>query len=656
MSPKRILLVEDELLIAQGEKQLLESLGYVVAGIARSGEEALRRVEEEIPDMVLMDIMLGGEMDGIEAADTIRKQHDIPVVFVTAYADEQFIERAKLTEPFGYVIKPIDSQSLASTVEVALYKHSVDRKLRESEEKYRLAMEATQDGLWDWNVMTGSVYYSPVWSRILGTDSILNNYSTWEDRIHPDDKYRILKALRSHLAGETKYWHEEHRLRNSDGNWNWVLGRGKVVKRDKSGNPLRMVGTMTEITERKLVEQELVSERQLSEEYINSLPGLFYVFDEQRFVRWNREFSRVTGYSDEELARRYGTDFFEGEDRHLIKEQMLKVFREGYAEAEVELVTKDGRRIPYYLTGLRKKIDGNEHLVGLGIDITERKRAEEELRKSEFFLRETQKIARVGGWKLNPEIDFLSWTEGVYDIIEAPLDYKPGLQEGLKYYLPEYIPVLQDRIQRCYTQGDPFLEECELTTDSGTRLWIEMRGVARIIEDKTAYVVGTFQDITGRKHAEEELRHLRNYLSNIINSMPSALVGVDLNGKVTQWNSEAQRATGLLSENAMGQPLSKAFPRLSKKEMDRIREAMQTRQVYSDLKVAHQQNGETYYEDVTVYPLIANGVVGAVIRVDDITERVRLEEMMVQSEKMISVGGLAAGMAHEINNPLAGMM
>ncbi|MCP4539904.1 MAG: PAS domain S-box protein, partial [Chloroflexi bacterium] len=113
----------------------------------------------------------------------------------------------------------------------------------------------------------------------------------------------------------------------------------------------------------------------------NSLPGLFYVFDEERFIRWNKKWEKVTGYSEEELATKYGPDFFKGKDRTLIAEQMLKGFHEGVAEAEVELVTKDGQRIPYYFTGLRKKLNGKDYLVGLGIDITRRKRMEEALQR-----------------------------------------------------------------------------------------------------------------------------------------------------------------------------------------------------------------------------------------------------------------------------------
>ena len=161
--------------------------------------------------------------------------------------------------------------------------------------------------------------------------------------------------------------------------------------------------------------------------------------------------------------------------------------------------------------------------------------------------------------------------------------------------------------------------------------------------------------ITDRKRIEVELSHLRSYLSNIIDSMPSVIIGVDTDNQVTQWNAEAQRITGITADDAMGTSLVQSFPRLLS-ELQRIRKAIQTNQKQTNLKRPYQQEGATRYEDITIYPLIANGAMGAVIRIDDVTERAHLEEMMIQSEKMLSVGGLAAGMAHEINNPLAGIM
>ncbi|MCP4117499.1 MAG: PAS domain S-box protein [Desulfobacteraceae bacterium] len=157
-----------------------------------------------------------------------------------------------------------------------------------------------------------------------------------------------------------------------------------------------------------------------------------------------------------------------------------------------------------------------------------------------------------------------------------------------------------------------------------------------------------------RKFAEE-MKRLRNLLTNIIDSMPSVLVGIDPEGRVTQWNREACRVTGLTQEKAQGHMLPEVFP-LMAGEMERVRQAIVSREVQRDATVAVQVDGERRFSDITVYPLISDSVDGAVIRIDDVTERVLMEEMMVQSEKMFSVGGLAAGMAHEINNPLAGVL
>lgn len=164
-----------------------------------------------------------------------------------------------------------------------------------------------------------------------------------------------------------------------------------------------------------------------------------------------------------------------------------------------------------------------------------------------------------------------------------------------------------------------------------------------------------FLDITKRKQTEEDLRKLRNLLSNIVNSMPSILIAVDAKGHITQWNHEAEKETGIPSLHATGQKLADLFPQL-KNQMELVRLAIKNRLPQKDIRIPLKHNENTRIADVTVFPLITNGVEGAVIRVDDISERIQMEEMMIQSEKMLSVGGLAAGMAHEINNPLAGIL
>jgi CheY-like chemotaxis protein len=130
MEKPAIFIVEDEAIVANDIKETLKSLGYEVPGIAKSGETALEKVKELRPDLVLMDIHLAGHMDGVETAGKIHILYNIPVIYLTAYADKALLDRAKVTEPYGYVIKPYDERELHSVIEMALYKHRIEREIK----------------------------------------------------------------------------------------------------------------------------------------------------------------------------------------------------------------------------------------------------------------------------------------------------------------------------------------------------------------------------------------------------------------------------------------------------------------------------------------------------------------------------------------------
>jgi PAS domain S-box-containing protein len=223
-------------------------------------------------------------------------------------------------------------------------------------------------------------------------------------------------------------------------------------------------------------------------------------------------------------------------------------------------------------------------------------------------------------------------------------------------YTPESWEYAKTTLLPLFRQTGRFEDkELQLRKKDGTIM--DVLANASAIRDDHGEILcsrSSWREITKRKKAEKEVRYARNLITSIIDSMPSILVGVNPDGRVTQWNLEAQRALNLSKTEALGQPLATVFPRLAT-HMDHVDEALKIGAIRSYLKHPHNENGTIRYEDVTIYPLL-DGIQGAVIRIDDVTRRVQMEEMMIQSEKMLSVGGLAAGMAHEINNPIAGMI
>jgi len=153
MEKAKILIVEDEVIIALQLESQMQSLGYEVTSVVNTGEKAIEKAETDKPDLILMDIRIKGEMDGIETAEVIRNKFNIPVVFSTAYLDHERIERAKITMPFGYVLKPIQERDLRVTLEMALYVNEIDKerrqvevRLKENEKKYRSLFNSINDG------------------------------------------------------------------------------------------------------------------------------------------------------------------------------------------------------------------------------------------------------------------------------------------------------------------------------------------------------------------------------------------------------------------------------------------------------------------------------------------------------------------------------
>jgi two-component system, cell cycle sensor histidine kinase and response regulator CckA len=180
----QVLIVEDERIVAGDLRSRLRRMGYTVCGIASNGIDAIRLADEHKPDLVLMDIRLDGAMDGIQAADTIKKSHTVPIIYLSAYADQSTVERAKVTEPFGYLLKPFEDSELRTTIEMALYKRSME------EERHVLEAQLLQAQKME-SIGTLVVGLAHNLNNIL---AIIMGYASRLERT-PDDPTRVMQSV-----------------------------------------------------------------------------------------------------------------------------------------------------------------------------------------------------------------------------------------------------------------------------------------------------------------------------------------------------------------------------------------------------------------------------------------------------------------------------
>jgi PAS domain S-box-containing protein len=381
----------------------------------------------------------------------------------------------------------------------------------------------------------------------------------------------------------------------------------------------------------------------------DTLDDFIFVLDNERqIVRINPVVERRLGFSAAELVGKSVLDVHPQDQQQKAETSINDLIAGKISVSSIPLLSKEGALIPVESKYTLGHWGGREALFGVSRDVSERIRTQEALRFTQFSVDHS---ADAAFW-MGPDARFIY----VNHAASFSLGYTRAelLMMTMHDIDPDSKPDTWPDHWREVKERGSFTMESRQRARDGRIFPVEIT-VNYVEFEGNEYNCAFVRDISKRKLAEEELRRLRNLLGNIVDSMPSVLVGVDTQGKVTQWNREAEKATLVAAQQARGRMLPEVFPQLSG-EMGKVFEAIRSFETQKDLKVATDIEGERRYSDVTVYPLIDDAIEGAVIRIDDVTERVRIEELMIQSEKMLSVGGLAAGMAHEINNPLAGIL
>ncbi|MFA6014371.1 MAG: PAS domain S-box protein [Gallionellaceae bacterium] len=307
-----------------------------------------------------------------------------------------------------------------------------------------------------------------------------------------------------------------------------------------------------DITERKLAEKKLRQQKQFSDDIIESLPGIFYMLNSKmQFVRANRQFIKVSGYSKDELDNKTALDFFEGNDRNLIAQKIQKVFEIGDAWAEADFIIRSGQKIPHYFTGHRTNIDNQYYLIGLGIDITERKVAEQALRESEERWHFAIDGSGDGVWDWNLETGRIVFSERYLEMLGYAGNVNWDCLDDWK------SQVAAEEMQQAMVMLEAYLDgkvptygtEYRMQRADGGWAWILARGkvVSRAADGRPLRLIGTHTDITERKQSEEALQ-----VAAVAFETHDAIMITDARANIIRVNQAFIDITGYSPEEVLG--------------------------------------------------------------------------------------------------------
>ncbi|WP_225547455.1 two-component system response regulator [Chromobacterium violaceum] len=297
MKNVRILIVEDERIIAMDLQLQLQALGYQICGVVADGRLAVERAEKEQPDLVLMDIHLEGELDGVNAACEIYRRHKIPIVFLSAYAENATLQRAESAMPYGYLVKPVSPRELHATLQMAMVRFGIQRRADEQLGRMGKAMQAAELDVWEWRVETDQMQMfsltgsEPLASGLAGNESIRH----FIEQVDARDAAAVSDAI-SLARDHGQALDIQFRARTgAEQDERWLRARARCFDDGEPGR--RIVGVLQDITGQRRTEERL---RQAATVFDSTAEGIAILDARRMVVSVNPAFTQQTGYSPEE--------------------------------------------------------------------------------------------------------------------------------------------------------------------------------------------------------------------------------------------------------------------------------------------------------------------------------------------------------------------
>ncbi len=367
----KIMIVEDELIVSKSLEQRLNEEGYSVVATASSGEEAIELSRKVSPDLILMDIKLLGQLDGIQTAMLIKEQQDIPIIYLSAYADDEIITKATHTDPFGYVLKPYEIRDLKMTIRIALYKHELESRLRQSEEKFRILFHHSPLG----NVLFSAdgvvVDANTTFAEMFGyrEDELLYK-NVWELFSNSEQEYDISQVTAESII--------ETEIKNKMGKNLWIRVSFTSIYFSHKSEKFNLA-VVEDITLKKFSEKILKESETRLRRMVENLPAGAVYIDNKTFY-FNKEAEKITGYRTDEIKN--------------LEEWFVKLYPANYNEIKKYYLTdkQNNFQTPRTVEITRKDkekrfIEIISHLfkndeIWIVIDVTDRVKAEEEILSS----------------------------------------------------------------------------------------------------------------------------------------------------------------------------------------------------------------------------------------------------------------------------------